>query len=104
MTLDEQLAVLSNRYRRRLLVALTQRAHQPDRLAPSRGLATDGGDEDQAIAMQHVHLPTLADHGFIDWDRETHRVTKGTRFNEIEPLLTVLSENHDVLPDGGATD
>jgi predicted transcriptional regulator len=104
MTLDEQLSVLSNHHRRRLLVALAQRTPQSDRLAPSRGLATDGGDENQTIAMQHVHLPKLADHGFIDWDQDAQRVTKGPRFDEIEPLLTVLSENQDVLPDRGVPD
>jgi hypothetical protein len=54
--------------------------------------------------MQHVHLPKLADHGFIDWDQDTQRVTKGPQFDEIEPLLTVLSENQDVLPDRGVPD
>ncbi|WP_231189287.1 transcriptional regulator [Haladaptatus sp. DYF46] len=65
---------------------------------------TDGGEQPQTIAMQHIHLPKLADHGFIDWDQETQRVTKGPQFDEIEPLLTVLSENQDVLPAGGAPD
>ena len=104
MTLDEQLSVLSNHHRRQLLVALAQRTPQPDRLAPSRALAADGGDEDQTIAMQHVHLPKLADHGFIDWDQDAQRVTKGPRFDEIEPLLTVLRENQDVLFDRGVPD
>jgi len=54
--------------------------------------------------MQHVHLPKLADHGFIDWDQDAQRVTKGPQFDEIEPLLTVLSENQDVLPDRGVPD
>jgi len=54
--------------------------------------------------MQHVHLPKLADHGFIDWDQDTQRVTKGPQFDEIEPLLTVLRENHDVLSDRGVPD
>ncbi|GAA0235854.1 hypothetical protein GCM10009000_059130 [Halobacterium noricense] len=67
-------------------------------------MAADGGDEeqtDQTIAMQHVHLPKLADHGFIDWDQDAQRVTRGPRFDEIEPLLTVLGENQDVLADRG---
>ncbi len=100
--LDDQLSVLSNRHRRRLLVTLAQWTPQPDHLAPSRALAADGGDEeqtdqtdqtDQTIAMQHVHLSKLADHGFIDWDQDAQRVTKGPQFDEIEPLLTVLIEN-----------
>ena len=104
MTFDDQLSVLSNHHRRRLLVALAQQTPQPDRLAPSRGLATDGGNRDQTIALQHIHLPKLADHGFIDWDQDAQRVTKGPQFNEIEPLLTVLSENQNVLPDRGVPD
>ena len=102
--LDEQLSVLSNRHRRRLLMALAQRTPQPDCLDPSRTLVTDGGDEDQTIAIQHVHLPKLANHGFIDWDQDAQSVTTGPQFGEIEPLLTVLSENQDVLPDRDVPD
>ncbi len=104
MILDTQLSVLSNHHRRRVLLALVDNAPQTTPTGSAAMVETDGGEQPQTIAMQHIHLPKLADHGFIDWDQETQRVTKGPQFDEIEPLLTVLSENQDVLPAGGAPD
>ena len=104
MTLDKQLSILSNHHRRRVLLALIDTTPQATSTGSTATVETDGGDQLQTIAMGHIHLPKLADHGFIDWDRETQRVRKGPQFDEIEPLLTVLSENQDVLPAGGAPD
>jgi hypothetical protein len=102
--LDTQLSILSNHHRRRVLLALIDNAPQTIPTGSTATVETDGGDKPQTIAMQHNHLPKLADHGFIDWDRETQRVAKGPQFGEIEPLLTVLSENQDVLPASGVPD
>ena len=104
MTLDKQLSILSNHHRRRVLLAFVDNAPQTTSTVPTAAVETDGGDQPQTIAMGHIHLPKLADHGFIDWDRETQRVTKGPKFDEIEPLLTVLVENQDVLSDSGVPD
>jgi hypothetical protein len=104
MTLDTQLTILSNHHRRRVLLALVDNAPQTIPTGTTTTVETDGGDHPQTIAMQHIHLPKLADHGFIDWDQETQRAAKGPQFGEIEPLLTVLSENQDVLPASGVPD
>lgn len=50
--------------------------------------------------MQHKHLPKLEALGFVEWDRENQYVTRGPQFREIEPLLELLNENLDELPDG----
>ncbi|WP_435158883.1 DUF7344 domain-containing protein [Haladaptatus sp. DFWS20] len=104
MTLDKQLSILSNHHRRRVLLALVDTGPQTTPTGSTAMVETDGGDQPQTIAMWHIHLPKLADHGFVDWDRETQRVRKGPQFDEIEPLLTVLSENHDILPVSGIPD
>ncbi len=49
--------------------------------------------------MQHVHLPKLEEYGFIEWDRDSHEVRKGPKFNEIQPLLELLVSHSDELPD-----
>ncbi|MFC7155252.1 hypothetical protein ACFQPA_07260 [Halomarina halobia] len=61
-------------------------------------------DRETMIQMHHVHLPKLADHGFVRWDREAGTVTRGPQFDDIRPLLTVLIENRDDLPGGTVVD
>lgn len=48
--------------------------------------------------MQHLHLPKLADYEFIEWNKDTHEVTKGPKFDEIRPLLELLATHEDELP------
>ena len=49
--------------------------------------------------MVHTHLPKLEDEGFIGWDREENMVRKGPRFEEIQPLLELMHNHADKLPD-----
>lgn len=37
--------------------------------------------------LETVHLPMLDAADFIDWNPETGEISKGERFEEIEPLL-----------------
>ena len=64
-----------------------------------------GSEEDEdglqrLIEMRHTHLPKLVEYGFVEWDRDTHEVVKGPEFDEIEPLLELLDEHDDELPEG----
>ncbi len=98
---DEVLDVLRNPYRRRLLVALLDEnplgAEDP-KLLPDVTM-TDGDDHGLHIKIRHVHLPKLADVGYVDWDQESHSVTRGPKFDEVRPLLELLRDHVDVLPD-----
>lgn len=104
---DTTFRALADSQRRRLLLSL--RLHGPQRIPKLTGescvvmLATDAfiteylassrksEDVDKALVrMHHVHLPKLADDGFIDWSRETNLVTKGARFDELVPFLELL--------------
>ena len=99
---DTALDVLANKVRRRLLVALLE--HDPqDATGPQ--ILSDGemGDKDREslrIAMFHSHLPKLEEEGFIEWDRDSNSVHKGTHFGAIRPLLELLQNHSDELPDG----
>lgn len=42
--------------------------------------------------LRHVHLPKLADEGYIEWEMDTGDISKGSRFTEIEPFLQLLVE------------
>jgi hypothetical protein len=99
--LDSMLDALSNRYRRRLLVAMLE--HNPqdddDPQVPDDVTYQDENLEELMREMRHTHLPKLADAGFIDWNRETNALRKGPKFEEIRPLLELMENHADELPD-----
>jgi len=37
--------------------------------------------------------------GLIDWDRQSGELSKGPNWNEIAPLLQLIADNRDELPD-----
>lgn len=61
-------------------------------LASSQTIAE--ADED-SISIHHIHLPKLAEYGFIEWDRDNDLVIQGPRFDEISPHLRLLAEQQD---------
>jgi hypothetical protein len=50
--------------------------------------------------MRHVHLPKLVEYGFVVWDEDEHEVEKGPNFDEIRPVLELLNDHAEELPDG----
>lgn len=56
--------------------------------------SVDGANE-ELLRTHHVHLPKLDEHDFIDWDRENNVVTKGSRFEEMKPLLEPLTNGRE---------
>lgn len=100
--LDVGFDALANNYRRRLLIALLE--HNPqddaDTQIPADLSIGDKDVEKLRIQMTHTHLPKLEAAGFIDWDRETNEVRKGPRFDEIRPLVQLMYDHADELPDG----
>jgi hypothetical protein len=99
VSLDKMLDALSDIQRRALLVALLE--HNPQNDSPIV-IADDEDDKaavKELITMDHVHLPKLAEYGFIEWDKENNEVKKGPAFDEIRPLLELLDTHNDELPD-----
>jgi len=98
--IDDLFSALTNRYRRRLLVGLLQHDSQSDTLElPADVLTTDGPSEALSIELYHVHLPMLEERELIEWERETQTVSPGPAFEEIRPLLELMDEHRDELPD-----
>lgn len=99
VTFDDALDALADVQRRKLLLSLLD--HNPQDGDP----VAIGGTESETEALQrlttmnHVHLPKLVDYGFIEWDREANEVSKGPEFVEIRPLLELLDEHADDLPE-----
>lgn len=40
--------------------------------------------------LYHLHLPKLEEAGYIDWDPDSGRVSRGPNFSEVEPLVRFL--------------
>lgn len=98
--MDAVLDALADKYRRRLLVALLE--HNPQDGDPRIPADVEVPDEDVQVletAMVHTHLPKLEDAGFVEWDEEADEVGRGPRFDEIRPLLQLMHDHADVLPD-----
>jgi DNA-binding transcriptional ArsR family regulator len=87
---------LSHPYRRRILLFL--RAHNQRTEADLR-LDDFAPDDRGMVAVQlfHVHLPKLAEAGYIDWDRQENVVRRGPRFGEVAPLVEFLLEHRNEL-------
>lgn len=98
-------------YRRRLLVAMLKAdRHGVAYPNPLEFAPVMGGDpgKSRRLEMVHTHLPKLDDMGIVRWDRSTEELSKGPKWDEIEPLLRWMEANRDELPEGwlpeGVTD
>jgi hypothetical protein len=98
---DTALSALSNSYRRQLLVALSQANPQDDEdVDPLDTLSHSESEVDHLkILMFHTHLPKLEDMGLIEWEREAGQIHKGPNWEEIGPLLNLIQNHRDELPD-----
>lgn len=52
------------------------------------------------VEVKHAHLPKLADDGVIDWEPGNGSVERGPQFEEVEPVLRLLHNHREKLPDG----
>lgn len=102
VSLDVTLKMLANQYRRRVLIALLD--HNPQRdddlQLPTDSVLPDGEIDRLKIEMRHAHLPKLHEAGIIEWNRETNSIRKGPHFEEVRPLLELIQNHADELPDG----
>ncbi|EFW90718.1 hypothetical protein ZOD2009_17720 [Haladaptatus paucihalophilus DX253] len=75
--------------------------HNPeDEAAIPDDLTTDDEElEQMLITMTHTHLPKLESYDVIEWDRENNVVCRGPQFEELQPLLELIDNHRDELPD-----
>ena len=102
-SLNELFEMLSHGVRRRTLIAIGRKNPRDEDELTSESLADeDASDEELDVLtkeLYHTHLPKLADAGFINWDPDDGVVTRGPRFEDIAPLLNLMSDHQDELPD-----
>jgi hypothetical protein len=99
--LDTALVALSNPYRRQLLLALLISNPQDDSDTDPLGVLADHADDEELESLLlHVHLPKLEAAEVIEWNRETGDISTGPEWDTIAPLLQLIHDNRDELPDG----
>jgi hypothetical protein len=97
---DDVFEALSHPYRRQLLVAVLARNPQDDDDRDPLDLVADDVDPDVLeVDLIHTHLPKLAEMGFIEWDRDAGDISKGPNWGDIAPLLVLIRDHQDELPD-----
>lgn len=94
---------LANSYRCQLLFALFDANPQDDDDLDPLDLLVEGETTDDLaitrLQLTHSHLPKLTDMGFIEWNRESGKLSKGPDWEEIAPLLQSMHEHRGELPD-----
>ncbi len=99
VSFDDIVEAMAHIQRRKLLLALLEHNPQDDEPVIIADSDSEADAVGRLISMNHVHLPKLVEYEFIEWDKETHEVIKGPQFDEIRPLLELLDDNEDELPD-----
>lgn len=98
--LGQALGVLSNRYRRELLLALlVENPQDDDNRDPLNVVESPLEPEVLEVELYHKHLPKLEEQGFIQWNRETGKISKGPDWDDIEPVLRLIERHREELPD-----
>jgi len=83
---------LTNPYRRQLLVALLDHNPQDDDDTDPLNILTSGRKSDDLdMAISHTHLPKLERMGFIEWNKQTDEISKGPKWDETAPVLTLMA-------------
>jgi hypothetical protein len=95
--MGRRLDTLSNQRRRLVLFTLERGYTTNESDLVFRG---PGDEDDVEEELLHHHLPKLVEAGYIEWDRETGEISKGPRYDEIEPLLALIEDHADELPPG----
>ena len=90
MGFNQVAEALGHPVRRRILVELVD--HNP--------VADNGVRESEASDVQliHTHLPKLDSTGYIVWNRDAETIIKGPSWEEIEPVVRLLRDNRERLP------
>ncbi len=96
MGFDRIAEALRDQTRRQLLVELLD--HNPVARPTSEAENETRENEEREIQLIHNHLPRLDAMGYIVWDRSQENIIKGPNWNEIEPVVRLLSDNRERLP------
>jgi hypothetical protein len=97
VVLDELLDVLSHLHRQSILTHLSDHSPQDEDEFNQQTIMNENNSDLLSIELFHNHLPKLNNAGFIDWNQENDVVRRGSRFDEIVPLIALPVTHEDEL-------
>lgn len=98
--LDQLLTSLSHSTRRSILFTLAEdNPRDMDEFTSSDFNTEDEDFELFTAEVTYDHLPRLDRAGLIEWDHDSDTITQGPNFEEVRPLITLIHEHRDELPD-----
>ena len=92
---------LSSEPRRQLITSLNDASPgRWVRLPEAADSPTDPMDlETLRLWLYHVHLPLLAEHGYVEWSDDHLAARRGTNFDEVAVVFDALYEKAHEIPD-----
>lgn len=98
-SLDRIFDALAHTYRRRILLFMSERSPRHLDGATLEDVATrEEAVESSTVELRHVHLPKLADAGYIEWDRDEQTVRPGPNFETVASVVQLVDDHRDDLP------
>jgi len=85
--------VLNDRYRLMITLLLLEDGQKSESDLLLRGEPESREVKDDLVEN---HLPKLEEAGYIEWDRESGTISKGPRFDEIEPILELMGDDQSL--------
>lgn len=63
-----------------------------------RDVRTEDEDIEELTAkLCHIHLPKLAEAGYIEWERETQTIRRKPKFDTVAPLVELVDDQQTEL-------
>lgn len=83
--------------RRRILFGLIEKERREPLAVPEDVHTGEKKLETLQVELAHNHLPMLQEAGLIRWDRTSHHLYRGPRFDVVRELLNVISDHDPIL-------
>lgn len=98
---DRVFRLFSREPRRQLILALSDRSPTAWVALPDAALSSQyrGTRRELQIALQHHHLPALADANYVKWRVSPFEATRGPNFEEAKAVMDVIHAGGDDLPE-----